>query len=177
MSEKEKELIEKAKEGDEKSFEVLMEENYQRVFNLAFRLLRNEDDAYELTSDTFLRAYQSLGKFRGASSFYTYLYRICLNLGINRIKKKKILTVPVKDKEIPGVNGPIEVYQNKRLKEAIENALRHLSPRERVVFLLRHNEDRTIKEITQLLDIKEGTVKATYFHAIKKLQEFLREYL
>lgn len=177
MSEREKELIEKAKDGDEKSFEVLMTDNYLRVFNLAFRLLRNEDDAYELTSDTFIRAYQNLGKFRGASSFYTYLYRICLNLGINRIKREKRLTVSIKDKEVPGVNGPIEIHRNKRLGEAIESALRHLSPRERVVFLLRHDEDRTIKEIAQLLNIKEGTVKATYFHALKKLQWSLREYL
>jgi RNA polymerase sigma-70 factor (ECF subfamily) len=177
MSEREKELITKAKNGDEKSFEVLMQENYQKIFRLAFRLLRNEEDAYDLTSDTFIRAYHNLKNFRGDSSFYTYLYRICLNQGINLLKKrKKMESIPVRQ-ETPNASGPLEEHKNRRLKEAIEGALSHLSPRERAVFVMRQYEGFSSQEIADLLRMKEGTVKATYSHAIMKLRQLLREWL
>ncbi|MEO0098775.1 MAG: sigma-70 family RNA polymerase sigma factor [candidate division WOR-3 bacterium] len=176
MSEKEKELLRKAKDGDEGSFEILMKENYQRIFQLAYRLMKNEDDAYELTSDTFLRAYQNLNRFRGDSSFFTYLYRICLNLGINRLKKKR-LTLSLGERDFPTARGVLEEERNEKLREAIELAIQSLPPRERVVFILKEKEDKKIKEIAQILNLKEGTVKATYFQAVKKLRHSLKEWL
>ncbi len=178
--EREKELIAKAKKGDERSFEMLMQENYQRIYNLAFRLLRNAEDAYELTSDTFIRAYRSLGKFRGESSFYTYLYRICLNLGMNFLKRRKgrdVLESETLTESFLSVSGPVEEYRRKELREVLENSLMRLSPQERTVFILRQYEGLTIKEIGASLGLKEGTVKATYFHAVSKLRDFLKKWL
>lgn len=172
MCEREKELISNAKNGDERSFEILMEANYQKVFNLAFRLMRNEEDAYELTSDTFIRAYRNIKSFRGNSSFWTYLYRICLNCGINRLKRQKP-TIPINDAKDVSVAGPMENHRNLILKEAIENALSQLSPRERAIFLMRQYEDMPIKEIALSLNLKEGTVKSTYFHAMEKMRSLL----
>ncbi len=176
MCEKERELVASAKNGDEKSFEMLMAANYQKIFNLAFRLLRNEDDAYELTSDTFIRAYRSIKKFRNDSSFYTYLYRICLNSALTRLKRRKP-TVPLNDTMLPSLSGPLENHHNLVLKEAIADALSKLSLREREVFLMRQYEDMPIKEIARTLNLREGTVKATYFHAVEKMRNLLARFL
>ena len=176
MCENEKELLIKAKIGDERSFEMLMQANYQKIYNLAFRLLGNREDAYELTQDTFIRGWRSIKKFRGESSFYTYLYRICLNQGLSFLKKRKKV-IPRKEAVVLSGKDPIENYREEILKKEIEDALSRLSPQEKVVFIMRQYEGVKIKEIAQFLNLKEGTVKSTYFHAVEKMRNFLKRWL
>lgn len=112
-----------------------------------------------MTSDTSIRAYRSLRNFRGESSFY--LHRICLNQGSNFAKRRKDKGVQyietLKGPSLPSGDGPLEQHRLRTLKEAMENALLKLSPRERAVFVLRQYEDLTIKEVCESLNLKERT--------------------
>jgi RNA polymerase sigma-70 factor (ECF subfamily) len=178
-------LVRAAQGGDSAAFEELVRSYDQPVLRLALRLTGSESDAQDIYQDTFLRAYQSLAGFRFECSFYTWIHRIttnvCLDYLRRRHKQQRQVTVVVSsDGEETEVvqflpdghpaSDPERCLRRKELRRLITGALQQLSPRERMVFELKHYQNLRLRTVADMLNTSEGTVKNTLFRATHKLR-------
>lgn len=179
----EQELIQAAQRGDQKAFEQLVKDNQSLVYNLAYRMTGNPDDAADLTQDAFLNAWKGLTHFQGQSSFSTWLYRLTSNACVDflrRQKRRETLSLTMEeDEEDRQIQIPDERYSPQReleRKEAhriLQEGLSALSPEHRQVLLLRESEGLSYQEIAQCLGLEEGTVKSRIARARTALRDFL----
>jgi len=171
------ELVDLFRQGQEKAFNLLVERHKEKIYYLALRMVRNHQDALDLSQEAFLKAYKSLKNFKGNSSFFTWLYRITCNLCLNFIKREKFLSLSDLRRPLSRTkDSPDFSYERNQLSQAIDKAISHLPPQQRIAFVLHHYEGLPHQKIAQLLDKREGTIKANYFQAIKKLQRTLKAY-
>lgn len=159
----------------EEEFNEIVKMYYDRVYNLSKKILKDNEKAFDATQEIFIKAYKNLNKFQHRSTIFTWLYRIAVNhcLYLLRKEKSKEKEEEIEWEKIP---SPIDIekeYENKRLKELIEKYLDKLAPLEKTIFLLYHNDGLKIKEICEVLKLKEGTIKSSLFNAHKKLARFL----
>jgi RNA polymerase sigma-70 factor (ECF subfamily) len=188
----ERELVQRIKSGDKTAFRELVERFKQRTYYLALDLSGNHHDAEDISQEVFIKAYRGIGKFRSGAKISTWLYRITVNVYIDSKRKKSHKMVSLFENRdnsdvdplevtADGVTGNPESSMNAAdINEHILNALENLSERERSVFVLRHYHDLQLKEISNTLDISEGTVKSLLFRSIQKLRDrlsFFREEL
>lgn len=183
----EKELIERAQRGEMGAFRELVERYQKTVYFLALDLCGRRQDAEDLSQEVFLKAYRFLPNFRGEARLSSWLYRITMNCFMDTRRKKQLPTLSLHS-DAPGENHPPEPSlpdpaadpsasaRSDELQRHIRRALDRLSPRERSVFVLRHYQELPLKEIGEMLEIAEGTVKALLFRAIKRLQKELAIY-
>lgn len=184
------ELLEELKNGNETGFDVLVKRYQTRIYQLAWRMVRNQEDAWELAQETFVRAYRAIPKFKGKSSFYTWLYRICFNLSITFSKKKqkdkKMVSLNTLSEDILMLetvnpsNGPRQseiLEKQHKLSSAISKAIGQLPLQQKIVFTMRQYDEMNNEEIANALNISVSGVKSNYYQAIKKLQVLLKEWL
>ncbi len=193
MEAKDAELVARCQKGDVAAFEELVRRYQSRAFGIAMGMLHDTEDARDVVQDAFLKAYRHIGSFRGGSSFYTWLYRIVVNLSIDRLRRRsRSPRVEYDDRlkrpEVDGKKGaelepyhqdadPARNLARKELARAIERCLERLSPKHRAVIVLREFEGMAYKEMAETLGISIGTVMSRLFHARRKLQAMLSEYL
>ena len=170
--------------GDEAAFEFLFEKYRQRVYGIAFRFVRNREDALEVAQEVFLRVYQALEKFKTDSKFFTWLYRITVNRSIDFTRSRKSRPLHGMDESAMEALGkptarrapdqaPIEYAQEQELHEKLRQAVAELSDKHQIVFILHTSEDLSYKEIAEVVGCNVGTVMSRLFYARKKLQESL----
>ena len=165
----EKRLIQQAKLGNKQAFETLVQTHAQQVYTLALRTLKNEQEAEDIAQETFVRAWRSLPRFRGASKFSTWLYRITTNLCYNRLPKlRQELNAldPDQQEEISDSRPTAEqalltTERNERLQTALEN----LPDSYRLLITLRHIQGLSYDEIASVTKQPLGTVKTGIFRA------------
>jgi len=175
-------LLQRAREGDDESFARLVERHSQPLINLGWRMTGSRDLAEDLAQETFLRLHRSLGRFRGDSSLATWLYRTMSRLVIDHLRREKIrrrifffrsaddeTDDPVELAADPGP-GPDEELQVRESIQRLRQAMQQLSPQQRAVFTLRHDEGLPLKEIAVVLGLSEGTVKAHLHRAVQTLR-------
>ncbi len=176
-----REMVDRARDGDDEAFGIIVETYRDRLFGLALGIVRNRDTAEDVVQEAFIKAYKNLKRFRGDASIYTWLYRIAVNTAHNHLRKaKRAAEVDFDDVapfiEARGLN-PAESAANVELGEAIDGAVRQLPPRQQEVFILHYFEQMTHREIAETLGVTEGAVKANFFHAVQKLKGALRPYV
>ena len=181
------ELVQRAKQGDEKSFAALVEQNQGRIYNLALRMTGNPDDALELSQEAFLNAWKGLGKFQGDSSFATWLYRLTSNVCIDFLRREKrrsalSMTISLDDEEearqaeLPDERFSHHVEAERRERqETLRAGLSTLSAEHRRVLILRELEGLSYGEIAQVLGLEEGTVKSRIARARLALRNYLKK--
>lgn len=179
----EQELIRAAQGGDQSAFEQLVKANQSLVYNLAYRMTGNPDDAADLTQDAFLHAWRGLSRFQGQASFSTWLYRLTSNACVDflrRQKRRETLSLTLDDEEedrqvqIPDERySPQRELERQEARRALQEGLRSLSPDHRQVLLLREVEGLSYQEIARCLDLEEGTVKSRIARARTALRDFL----
>ena len=183
-------LIREAQRGNRAAFEELVRQYDQPVLRLALNLTRSEQDAQDIFQEAFLKAYRNLGSFRFECSFYTWVYRIVTNLCLDHLRKKQVRKeeAPVAvDKqgaeydlldrqadERSGAN-PERDLMRRELGHRISRALERLTPRERMVFELKHYQGLKLRTIGEMLNTTEDTAKNTLFRATQKLRAILGE--
>src|ERR1700735_2733538 len=184
----ETELIREAQKGSRSAFEALVRQYDQAVLRLALRLTGSEQDAQDIQQEAFLKAYRYLGNFRFECSFYTWIYRIVTNLCLDHLRRRKArredqavvidssgeemdLMTTVSD-DRAGAN-PGRELDRKYLGQRILMALDELTPRERMVFELKHYQGLRLRTIGEMLNTTEETAKNTLFRATKKLRTTL----
>jgi len=188
----EKELVSRAKQGDDSAFAELVEQNQGRIYNLTLRMTGNPEDAADLTQETFLNAWRALPEFQGNSSLATWLYRLASNASIDFIRREKrhreaAPTVPLEFSggegdesrtiELPDYRYSPEVsIERQELRSAIEQGLATLSEQHRTVLVLREIEGLSYGEIAAALQLEEGTVKSRISRARIELRKLLMQY-
>ncbi len=176
--ENEKELIKQAIDGDRKAFNTIVNKYKKRVFYTAMKMVRNKDDAYDITQDVFISAYKNLGTFKGDSSLFTWLYRITVNKSIKfttRDKYRNMLPVNEIGNDEKSKLRPDMDYRQKQLQNRLDSAVIELPPQQRAVFTMRFYDGMPHNEIARILNRSEGATKANYFQAIRKLRESLSD--
>ena len=178
------ELVQKCQLGEMTAFQELVSRYYQKVFMVILGLLRNRDDAMEVTQETFFRAYRKIKSFQGGSSFYTWVYRIGVNIAIDAQRRQKRNPLDfretmdqVLEEQHEVAKDPFTDVHEKELRERLLAAINDLTPEHKAVIVLRTLEGLSYKEIGQILGCSEGTVMSRLHYARKKLQEKLKAFL
>jgi RNA polymerase sigma-70 factor (ECF subfamily) len=186
-AEEDRELIERAQQGDQAAFRALVERHQRRAFAIAMGLVRDENDARELVQDAFLRVYKGLGSFQGGSSFFTWLYRIVTNLAIDLMRKPGRRDLELQESQVTEeksdfplvarIDGadPIDVIRRREIAGRIQAALDALPPYHRGVILMREVEGMSYEEMAQAMGVSKGTIMSRLFHARQKLQRALAD--
>lgn len=181
-------LVERARRGDREAFTILARRFERRVYSLALYYTRNAADAEDLSQEVWLKVYRYLPSFRGESSFYTWLRQITINTFLNHrraatrssgneaqtIRLVEMEAVDYEDalKPAPGRDMEDDLHQ-KIMVERVERALSELTPQQRLIFILKHNEGMTYEEISLILNCSTGTIKKSLFRAVQKLRQHL----
>ncbi len=180
-------LVEAVLAGDATAYRGLVERYQRRVYALIVGMVRDREEARDLTQEAFIKAYRNLDRFRLESSFYTWLYRIAMNLAIDHLRKHKKRRASEFDEGIASkgddgelhhghiANNPSKELERKQLSGRILDALDKLSPEHKRIILLREVEGLSYKEIADTLECAEGTVMSRLFYARKKLQQQLSD--
>lgn len=152
-----------ASRGDGKAFSELVARYQGRIYRFLLRLTRSPDDASELTQDTFLRAYQGIGRWRPDAQFKTWLFRIARNIAFDRLRRAKVVEFVELDEEadLPdAAAGPEAIAETAQRYRALEAALQALPAERREILLLREIEDMSYENIAAVLELNVGTVKS-----------------
>ena len=189
------ELVERAQAGDHGAFRELYDKYNRRVYATAFGVLRNSDDALEMVQEGYVKAYKNLGKFRGRSSFYTWLYRIVMNLCIDQTRKRKRRRKVDFDEAARTLDGgtdgvqeetllpsflgqdPARTFARKEMREHIGAALEQLSDSHRTVLVMREVDGLSYGEMAEMMECSTGTIMSRLFHARKNMQKLLRGFV
>ena len=177
-------LIRRAQRGDADAFEQLLLEHQKNVYNLCYRMAGNPDDAMDLSQETFLRAWRCLDQYQFASAFSTWLYRLCSNICIDFLRKRRRQqTVPLTFEDadgeeqtyaVPDVQPlPEEQVELKLTREMLAAAMAQLLPEHRAVLQLRVVNEMSYEQIADVLDIQIGTVKSRLSRARNQLKKIL----
>jgi len=183
----ETQLVKKAKEGDTQAFEELVQRHFHKIYHTAVHIMADGDEAQDMTQETFIKAFRALGKFDGRSSFFTWIYRILINLCLNRKKEiKKWKTAKESDprlkaflmeKETAMEVTPEDKLQQKRMVVSLVDALDDLSEVLRTTLILVVFENMDYKQAGEILGCSEGTVAWRVFRAREILREKMKKHL
>lgn len=188
MTVEENQLIERAKEGDMIAFEKLVYRYDRHVLAIAASYRNSKEDAKDIYQEVFLRVFKGLKNFEGKSEFSTWLFRITTNVCItySSVKKKHAYTPfdngyededgetnSIIDKISDNYSTDSELI-NSEVSRSIQKAIETLSPQQKMVFVLKHIHEHKIKEIADMMNCTEGTVKRYLFDAVQKLRDKLR---
>jgi len=180
-------LVRAAQRGDQDAFERLVRAYDQSVLRLATNLLRSPEDARDVYQEAFLRVYRNLHAFRFDCSFHTWLYRIVTNICLDQLRKRKVrkeesAVVETSEgaldrtevfEELSAAANPERVTWNRQLGQRIDEAIEELTPRERMVFELRHYQGLRLRNIGEILGTSEEAAKNCFFRATQKMRTLL----
>src|SRR5664279_4048745 len=172
--------IEQILAGNSNSFSYIVDHHKNKAFNLAFRICGNHEEAEELTQDSFVKAYRSLGGFKMKSSFATWLYRILYNTAIShvRIKKKGVLSLedfPADATDFIGANTSEEESDREYRSSLVNFALQKITDEERGLISLYYYDDMSTDEISDITGISKSNIKVKLFRARQKMQEIIEK--
>ena len=169
------ELARRSQAGDTEAFGELVTKYSTKIFTMVCCIVSNENDAWDIAQEGFLKAWRSIHRFEGRSSFYTWLYSITVNLTLDSLRRKgRREEVKLSDTIPSFLPGPGVDYECTEIREQVDAALARLSPEHRAVVLLKELEDLQYDEIAEVLNLSIGTVMSRLFYARKKLQSMLR---
>jgi RNA polymerase sigma-70 factor (ECF subfamily) len=176
-----------AQRGDMRAFEELVARHRDKVYARAFSMIRNEEDAIDLSQEAWIKAWQRLKQFQGDSSFLTWMTRIVINLCLDRLRKMKrerAESIENLEEESGGVErqmptvtvNPTERLERSELRQRIDKALGQLSYEHRTVLILHEFEDLEYKEIAKRMQCSIGTVMSRLFYARRKMAVLMTSY-
>ena len=181
------ELIARTLGGDGAAFGILVERFQRKIYRVAYAITRDETEADTITQDTFIQAYTHLGNFQGRSELETWLTRITINRSRDWLRRRKFVSLFSHDEDSDDRIYAIEPvdeqpdaerqFMSHQLRAAILRAERTLSSQQKIIFRLRHYENRSLEEIAELLGLRSGTVRAHLFRAIHKVRKELGEWV
>ena len=182
-------LVKRCQAGQAEAFDELVTRYRTRVFAMIYNMVHNEQDAWDLAQESFIKAWKSIKRFRGHSSFYTWIYRIVMNVTIDWLRKKHVKgagaefddALQLKEidpaaKTVPKADPlPHERMERREIRAKIDKAIAQLSPEHRAVILMKEIEEMQYHEIAETLGCSIGTVMSRLFYARRKLQNLLRD--
>jgi len=185
LKNKTRQLIQEALAGNQKAYESLLKRYEHGIYTMIYQMVKNREETRDLVQETFIKAFRSLDSYNDCYAFSTWLYKIAFNTCIDAIRKKKLKTLPL-DKPIELHEGEVQKeirddtqspengYLFKERRIQIQKSIDTLPEKYKSVIILRHQEERTYEEISEMLNIPIGTVKARIFRAREMLKKNLR---
>lgn len=187
-------LVKSCQDGNLEALDALVVKYQDRIYNIIYKICLNPDDAAELTQDTFVKVIEKISDFKLRSTFYTWLYRIAVNLTLNFVKRRANVGFKSIDETLKSCSGdsvktlkaylsdegdfePIKIASKNETRELIYSALNRLEQQHKVVILLREIESLSYSDISEILNLEIGTVKSRLFRARMNLREILKEAL
>lgn len=172
------ELIDAFNKGNQNAFNFIVRKYQKKVYWVIRKMVLDHDDADDITQEVFLKLYRSLGEFRGESKLFTYVYKIAINYSLNHLNKNK----KINSRKVEMDNSYLrsedkiadEEMESRERTMILEEAIRSLPEQQRAVFNMRYYDNLTYDEISNILNKSTGGMKANYFHAIKKIEKFLK---
>jgi len=165
-------LIERCVNGDRTAFEALLVEYEKPVFNAAFRMLNNRDDARDVTQTVFLKVFENFAQFDPSRRFFSWIYRITLNESINWLGKENRLEPLLYETADEG-KGPDDEVESARVSASVQASLMTINTDYRTVVILKHFLGCSYEEISDVLDVPEKTVKSRLYTARQQLKDAL----
>ena len=180
-------LCERVGRRDEAAFDLLVSRYQERAYRLAWSILRNAEDARDISQEAFIRLYETAGSFRGKSKFSTWFYRILVNLCLDHKRKHKWWTLWVRDadddrsdtildRQPAPVNDPVDTLSREEMLKALGSAVDRLAPRQRAAVLLRVQEDMATYDIARVLKCSEATVRVHLHRALATLKKTVEKH-
>ena len=177
-------LVEQAARGDREAFGALVQRHQDRVFNLAYQVVRNREDALDVAQEAFVKAFASLPSFKGEASFTTWMHRIVVNLAIDCLRRRRRgdptayddrLAVPEDGAQnLAAPDDPETALETRQVRSLLSRGIEALPPAHRAVLVLREIEGLSYDEIARAVGCSLGTVMSRLFYARRKLQKVLR---
>ena len=178
------ELVQKCQAVEIGAFQELVSRYHQKIYVVIVGLLRNREDALDVAQETFFRAYRKIKSFQGGSSFYTWLYRIAVNIAIDSQRRQKRNPLDFREtmdglfeEQNEVARDPFSDVHDRELREKLVSAINDLTPEHKAVIILRTVEGLSYKDIGEILGCSEGTVMSRLHYARKKLQQKLSAFL
>ena len=170
-------LVEQCLAGDTAAFDALVERHRRQVYQVCYRFVGNHEDASDLAQDAFLRAYRALHTFKGNSAFSTWLYRVAVNVCLNRLSAKHPPTEPIDRREHQDSRGnpPDREILRQERAATVRAAIARLPKKQRATMILRMYHELPHEQIAAILGSSVGAVKANFFHALANLKRLLQE--
>ena len=181
-------LVERARTGDTRAFDELVEKYTPRLYGLVYHMTSNREDTNDILQDVFAKSYRALRRFRGKSSFYTWIYSIATNMTLNFLKKRnRRRTMSLDDVDLSIENDrdfieatsksdPVREANISELQERLNMAMQQLSVDHRAVVTMFDIQGMPHAEIARILGVSEGTVRSRLFYAHRQLQSFLEDF-
>lgn len=161
-------------ESQEQGLRLLMHAYQERLYHHLRRMVGSHEATDDLLQDTFVKAYRNIGQFEGKAQLYTWLYRIATNEALTYLKQRSRQDKAIKAAEEAALKAPLSIaysaVDGDRLQQSLARALAGLPYKQRLVFSLRYYEEMSYKEMSALLETSEGALKASYHHAVKKIE-------
>jgi RNA polymerase sigma-70 factor (ECF subfamily) len=186
-------LVKRVRSGDQRAFKLLVERYQRKVYAVALGMLKDKEEAMDVSQEAFVKVYKYLDHFKGDSSFYTWLYRITVNICIDVMRRKNAaggeteefdesVSTDLSEARIGALGSrlgtnPQKSALRRELAEKIQEALAAVPEKHRAILLLREIEGMSYEDLSRTLDIPKGTVMSRLFHARAKVQKILSEYL
>lgn len=186
-------LVKRIRSGDQRAFKLLVERYQRKVYAVALGMLKDKEEAMDVSQEAFVKVYKYLDHFKGDASFYTWLYRITVNICIDIIRKRagaggeavefdETMPMDVSEANIGALGSrlgtnPQKSALRRELAEKIQEALAAVPEKHRAILLLREVEGMSYEDLSRTLDIPKGTVMSRLFHARAKVQKILSQYL
>ncbi len=180
-------LVDQATGGDREAFGALVRRHQDRVFNLAYQIVRNREDALDVAQEAFVKAFSSLSSFKGEASFTTWMHRIAVNLAIDTLRRRRRGDASVYDdrvavaeegeSRVPAPDNPEAALESQQVRRLLTRGIEALPPTHRAVLILREVDGLSYDEIARAVGCSLGTVMSRLFYARRKLQKILRPHL
>ena len=169
-------LIDAAVQGQRAAFDLIVERHRRTVYQVCFRFVGNHEDASDLAQDAFIRAYRALAKFKGESELRTWLYRIAVNVSLNRMAVKTPRTEAIDHREHRDmeIELPDAVLLRSERAAEVRAAVARLPRKQRATLILRVYHELPHQEIADILGTSVGAAKANFFHALANLKKLLQ---
>lgn len=167
-------LVRRCLQGDQRAFEQLLNLYQKPVFNVVLRMVRDLEEAEDITQAVFVKAYENLPSFNPKYKFFSWIYKIAINESLNYLNSRKRITgLEEADQLVSEEDSPDGTLGNIEISKHIDECMMKLSPEYRIVIVLRHFQDLPYNEIAQILDIPEHAVKSRLFAARQALRKHL----
>jgi RNA polymerase sigma-70 factor (ECF subfamily) len=171
------ELVSACLAGRRDAFDVIVTRYRRQVYQLCYRFVGNHEDASDLSQEVFVRAYRALAKFRGHASLATWLYRIGVNVSLNKVSSRRPEVAPVGEvDELPARGeSPVDSLLRGERAERVRDAISRLPRKQRATLILRVYHDLPHEQIAKIVGSSVGAVKANFFHALNNLKKLLQD--
>lgn len=174
------EIIDSFKKGNEHAFNILVNKYQKKIYWIVRKMVLDHDEANDITQDIFIKIHSSLKDFRGDSKFFTYIYKISVNFCLNHISKKNRTSnreVDIEDETLDIKSDDMATdghYDEKRKQKLLKEAIENLEGQQRAVFNMRFYDNLSYEEIANITNKSVGGMKANYFHAVKKIEAYIK---